>query len=136
MRIAALILGLLGGIIGLFVGFISYSGGAVLAMFNTEASGIPGMFGLWLNNPRLMQILSIAAPVAALVGGGLALSRPAVAGVLMLVGTIGMFLIFGLGSLWLVVNSFVIVPVLLCLVGAIFSLLSSSAREPAPPPGP
>jgi hypothetical protein len=131
MRIAAMILGLLGGILGLFVGFLGYAGGAVLALLNPEATGMfDWIIRLWLGAPRIMQIVSIAVPVLTLVGGGLALRRPVPAGVLMLIGALGFFLVFGLGSFALTFRTFVAVPFLLSLIGGVLAFFG---REPVPP---
>ncbi|HZP20261.1 MAG TPA: hypothetical protein VFB16_08625 [Bauldia sp.] len=131
MRIAAMILGLLGGVLGLFVGFLGYAGGAVLALLNPDATGMfDWIVQLWLGAPRLMQIVSIAVPVMTLIGGGLALRRPVPAAILMLIGALGFFLVFGLGSLALTFRTFVVVPFLLSLIGGVLAFFG---REPAPP---
>jgi hypothetical protein len=115
MRIAALVIGLIGGIVGLLIGFGFYSLYAVAA----AATG--------LAQATLYQIISIASPVVCIVGAALALSRPLVAGVLMVFATLGMIITFGFGS-W----SFI--PIILGAVGAVIAFLGANEGRPAAMP--
>jgi hypothetical protein len=103
MATAALILGILGGLFGLFVGLFGYGIGAI--------AGVGGF-----------QIISIAIPIAALVGGGMAKANPAVGGGLMLASTIGMLWIFGF-------NFFTAIPVVLTGVGGALALMAASEAK-------
>lgn len=79
MRIAALILGILGGLFGL--------GGAVTALF---AGGVAGAFNAE-GADTVMNLGMAAIPFAILgiVGGSLAMAKPRIAGWLMLISAIG-----------------------------------------------
>lgn len=99
MRIAALILGILGGLFGL--------GGAIVVLFT---GGIAGAFNA--EGADLVTTLGLAAlPLAILgiVGGSLALSKPKVAGWLMLIsavgGTIAISAGYAIGGIMLFIGS-------------------------------
>jgi hypothetical protein len=79
MRIAALILGILGGLLGL--------GGAITALF---AGGVAGAFNA--EGAETVVNLGLAAipfAILGIVGGSLAMAKPKVAGWLMLISAIG-----------------------------------------------
>src|ERR1700674_346519 len=95
MLIGALILGILGGLFGLLIGLAGYTLG-----------GIAGSGGV--------QALSMAIPIASLVGGGMAKEKPTIAGGLMVVSAIGMFFIFGF-------NFFTAIPLVLSAVGGLLA---------------
>jgi hypothetical protein len=104
MSTAALILGILGGLFGLVVGFFGYAAGGVVG----AASG---------TSLVLYQLVSMAIPIASLVGGGLAKVNAFAAGALMLLSAVGMLLVFGL-------NFFTFLPLVLSGIGGVLVLLS------------
>lgn len=100
MRIAALVFGVLGGLVGLVAAFLALGVGGLAAAFAAEGAGLVVGGGL------------AAVVLAALgtVGGALALSRPGVSAVLQLIAGLGVLLaiwlfwipsaaLFGLGAL-------------------------------------
>jgi hypothetical protein len=105
MLIGALILGILGGIFGLGIGLFGYGLGAIAGA--TEAS----------DGARLFQIVSIAIPMASIVGGGIAIAKPLVGGALMLISAVGMFFVFGF-------NFFTFIPLVLSGLGGGLALLA------------
>jgi len=104
MRIAALVVGILGGIVGLILGFTSYS---LLAVAGNGSSAVV-----------VYQVVAIGAPVLTLIGGGLALSRPIPAAILMIIGAVGMAYVFGF-------SSWTAIPIVLAVVGAILAFLGA-----------
>jgi len=104
-RVASLILGLIGGIAGF--------GGAVFALF---VGGIDAAFSVSGTSSIVgLGIAAIFFSLLGLVGGALALNKPKIAGIMMLIAAIG-----GLISIsWGYVVAF---PVL--LVGGILALVS------------
>lgn len=104
MRVGALICGVLGGLIGLFVGF-----------FGSALSGLAGELG-WANG-AFYQIVSLALPIAAIVGGGISLSSNYIGGVLMAISAIGTLVLFGFHTLS-------ILPIVLIGIGALLAFLS------------
>ncbi len=100
MLIGALILGILGGVFGLLIGLFGYT--------------IGGLVG-----SGAAQALSIAIPIASIVGGGMAKAKPMIAGGLMVLSAIGMFFIFGF-------NFFTAIPLILSAIGGVLALVSGS----------
>lgn len=105
MAIAALILGILGGLFGLLLALFGYS----MASF----AGALGASGV-----GFFKLLSMAIPVASFVGGGLAITKPLAAGILMLVSATLALLLFGF-------NFFTFLAVVLSGVGGVLALVAS-----------
>jgi hypothetical protein len=82
MRVAALILGIIGGIIGLFAaGAALFIGAVGTATGAEQAGGVVG--GGWA---------ALALSVVGIIGGALAMAKPRAAAVLMLIAAIGGFI--------------------------------------------
>jgi hypothetical protein len=94
----AMILGILGGIFGLFIGMFGYGLGA--------AAGA-GTF----------QLISIAIPIASIVGGGMVKGKTVIGAGLMALSTVGMFFIFGF-------NFFTAIPLVLTALGAVLGFVA------------
>lgn len=109
MSTAALILGLLGGLFGLLIGLFGYS-----------IAGIAGAGGA--SGAGVFQLISIAIPIASLVGGGMAKANPAVAGILMLISAGGMLWLFGF-------NFFTAIPLVLSALGGAIALAASNQTK-------
>ncbi|WP_170770290.1 hypothetical protein [Ruegeria conchae] len=92
MRNAAMILGVIAGLIGMVVGFFGYGFVELIDQFG-EIEGIAEQ----VDNPELIQTASIVAPLLAIVGGAMAHSRALVAGILLLISAAGMYYAFGFG---------------------------------------
>ncbi|WP_020494284.1 hypothetical protein [Verrucomicrobium sp. 3C] len=108
MRIGALVVGLIGGLASVVYGLLGYG----LASF--AESGYPA-------SATGVKILSVAVPIAALLGAGMVLARPLLGGFLMAAAA-GVFL-------WLLgFNIFSLIPIVLLSCGALLGLLG--AREP------
>jgi hypothetical protein len=117
MRNAALMLGIIGGLWGMLVGFFSFGYTELLARF-TELAELTG----GVENPALIRAVSLVAPVLAIAGGAMARSHNIAAGVLMLVAAAGMYQAFGFGV-------FTMFPIAMCALGGVLALL---ARRPDP----
>lgn len=115
MRNAALILGIIGGIIGMIVGFFSYGYTEVI-----EA------FGEWENVAEQVEFvdrirfISLIAPILAIAGGAMARSRAVIGGGLMILSVIGMYWGFGF-------NAFTMFPIAMVGLGGVLAL---AARQP------
>ena len=70
MRNAALVLGIIGGIIGMIVGFFSYGYVEFIAWFG-EIEDIAAQ----VDNPALIKAVSFLAPLLAIAGGAMARSQ-------------------------------------------------------------
>lgn len=89
MRNAAGVLGLIGGLIGIFVGLFGY--GWVEITERLPEAGELGMF----RNPVFVQFASFIAPLLAIAGGAMAKTRALWGGVLMLVSAGCFYAAFG-----------------------------------------
>lgn len=117
MRNAALILGLIGGLWGMLVGFFSFGYTDLLIRYPELAEFTGGVA-----NMGLIRAMSLIAPVMAIAGAAMARSVNLGAGVLLLASSIGMYLTFGFGV-------FTMFPIVMCAVAGGLAL---AARQPDP----
>lgn len=92
MRNAALVLGIIGGLIGMLVGFFSYGYTVFIDWFG-EVDEIAQQ----VENVRLIRVVSLFSPLLAIAGGAMARSQNVAAGVMLLASTAGMYVAFGFG---------------------------------------
>ncbi|MDA3887683.1 MAG: hypothetical protein PF443_02525 [Allgaiera sp.] len=118
MRNAALILGIIGGIWGMIVGFFGYGYTVFIDMFGNDVGDLAHQ----VNNPQLIRVVSLLAPILAIAGGAMARSRNMMAGGLLLVSAVGMFYGFGF-------NVFTMFPIAMCGLGGILAI---AAQQPDP----
>jgi hypothetical protein len=90
MRNAALVLGIIGGIVGMFVGFFGY-GWTALVDHVGEIDGVVEQ----VENVERVRILSVASPLLAIAGGAMARARALWGGGLLLLSAGGMYFAFG-----------------------------------------
>ena len=92
MRNAAMILGIIGGIVGMVVGFFGY-GFAVLGEMFSEVSEAATEIGAEkvVEDPLTIKLIGLGAPILAIAGAAMAPSRPAIAAILLLVSAGGIF---------------------------------------------
>lgn len=104
MRVAALILGIIGGLAGIFGGGLTFTIGGLGQVFDMEDAAMVTNLGL----------AAVPAGALGIIGGALALSKPKLAGILMLVSAIaGLIFVSALYS----------VAFVLLIVGAILAFL-------------
>lgn len=115
MRNAALTLGVIGGIIGMIVGFFSYGYVEFVDWFG-EIEDIATQ----VDNPALIKAASLLAPLLAIAGGAMARSQATAGGVLMLISAAGMYYAFGFGV-------FTMFPIAMAGLGGVLAL---AARQP------
>lgn len=118
MRNAALILGVLGGILGMFVGFVSF--GYTEAI---ERWGEIPEFAEQVDNVGLIRTVSVLAPLAALAGGGMAKIRALWGGILLLGSSAGMYYAFGFGV-------FTMFPIAMTGLAGVFAIAAGRPDEP------
>ncbi|WP_136634664.1 hypothetical protein [Pseudooceanicola onchidii] len=118
MRSAALILGLIGGLMGLLVGIVSYGYTTAIDHFGE----VEGLFEQ-VANVDAIRAASVIAPILALAGAGMAPHRALVGGLLLIVSVVGMYMGMGLGffTLW---------PMAFCGVAGIMALAAGRPDEP------
>ncbi|MFW6288356.1 MAG: hypothetical protein ACOC2Q_01090 [Spirochaetota bacterium] len=105
MKTGAAILGILGGAIALIIGVVSFFVGDL-----GETLGIEGSVGL--------QIISLALPIAALIGGGIAPKSGVVGGLLMLVSAGGILIVLEIGVFSLITAIPIGIGALLAFIGS------------------
>lgn len=117
MRNAALMLGIIGGLIAMVVGFFGYGYTEVVREYG-EVGEIFGTF----DNEQLVRAASFLAPLLAIAGGAMAKIRALWGGVLLLVSAALMY--FGFSF-----NVFTMFPIGFCLVGGLLALAAGKPDE-------
>ncbi|CAB4243011.1 conserved membrane protein of unknown function [Methylacidimicrobium sp. AP8] len=113
MRIGALVVGLLGGLVSLAYGLLGYG------LASLAESGYPA-------SAAGVKILSVAVPLAALAGAGMVLAKPLLGGLLM--GAAAGVFVCLLGF-----NALSLIPVMLLGCGALLGFLDAidpGGRQP------
>ena len=117
MRNAALMLGVIGGIIGMIVGIASFGFVQLVDWAETfEATAAEWQVA----NPVLIKAASLLSPLLAIAGGAMARSQAAMGGAMMLISAAGMLYAFGFGA-------FTMFPIAMCALGGVLAL---AARQP------
>ncbi|MEM9145716.1 MAG: hypothetical protein AAGC57_05910 [Pseudomonadota bacterium] len=121
MRNAAMVLGIIGGIVGMAVGFFGYGFAELWSWLfgvvgEVEAqTGFQADLGQPPADPMVTRAVSLVSPILAIAGGAMAPSRPGPGAALMLISAGGMFYGFGFGvfTMW---------PIAMCAVGGMLAL--------------
>lgn len=110
MRNAATALGMIGGILALIMGIVSFGYTELTAqeqVRNLDFLPLP-------DNPELLRAMSVIAPLLAIAGAGMARYRALWGGILMLLAAVAMYTTFS--------NFFAIFPVAMCGLAAILAM--------------
>lgn len=118
MRNAAQLLGIIGGIMAMMVGFFSYGYTEAVAGYGE----IEGLFEQ-VANIEVIRMASFLSPLLAIAGGAMAKVRALWGGILLLLSAGGMYYAFGF-------NVFTMFPVGFCLVGGLLALAAGKPDEP------
>lgn len=122
MRNAALILGIIGGLTGMVVGFFGYGLAALGEMLDGFAQATREIgVGEVAEDPMTTKVLALAAPILAIAGAAMARSRPAISVILLTLSTLGMYYGFDF-------NVFTMFPIAMCGTAAVFALMGAFAR--------
>src|SRR5438270_6274995 len=111
MAIAALILGIVGGLFELLLAIAGYGIASI--------AGAGGATGT-----DFFKLVMMIIPIASLAGGGMSLAKPLFGGVLMLVSAVLVLIIFGF-------NFFTFLSIALSGIGGILALVSSQHSSTA-----
>ncbi len=122
MRNAALVLGIIGGIVGMVIGFFSYGYTEFVDWAGRELGNDAPDVLKQVDNPLLIRVVSLLAPLLAIAGGAMAHARPMIAGMLLIVSVGGMYYAFGF-------NVFTMFPI---AMSALAGILALAARAPDP----
>ncbi|MGI3184355.1 hypothetical protein [Nioella aestuarii] len=117
MRNAALVLGIIGGILGMIVGFFGYGYVTFIDTFG-EVPDIASQ----VENPDLIKAASIISPILALAGGAMARARALWGGIFLLLSAAGMYYAFGFGV-------FTMFPIALCGLGGLLAIAAGRPDE-------
>jgi hypothetical protein len=128
MRSAAMLLGVIGGIVGMIVGFFGY-GFAELwswifgAVQELEAeTGFQADLGQPPEDPLVTRLVSLFSPILAIAGGAMAQTLPLLGGVLMIASAAGMFHAFGFGV-------FTMFPIAMCALAGLLAIPTAFGRR-------
>jgi hypothetical protein len=117
MRNAALVLGLIGGILAMFVGIAIYGYTVFIDWFGE----IPDL-ARQVDNPELYRTMALVSPLLAIAGGAMAKSRALWGGLLLLLSAAGMLYAFGFGV-------FTMFPIAMCGLGGVLALAAGRPDE-------
>lgn len=117
MRNAALVLGLIGGILAMIVGFFGYG----YVEFIDRFGPIPDLAEP-LDEPALIQATSVLSPILAIAGAAMARARALVGGVLLLIATAGLYHAFG-------IVVFTIFPIACCGLAGLMAIAAGKPDE-------
>ena len=117
MRVAALMLGVIGGLFAMLIGFFSY-GYTELA---SQHAAFAETFGA-VDNPDLIRTASFLAPLLAIAGGAMAPARALWGGVLLLIAGGLIYYAFGFGV-------FTMFPIGFCLTAGVLALAAVRPDE-------
>ncbi|MEM7723707.1 MAG: hypothetical protein AAF376_15245 [Pseudomonadota bacterium] len=117
MRNAALILGIIGGSLAMIVGFFGYGYVAFIEWFGP----IPDLAEP-LEEPGLIQVTSVVAPILAIAGAAMARAQALWGGLLLLIATAGLYQAFGIGV-------FTIFPIACCGLAGLLALAAGRPDE-------
>ncbi|WP_112323344.1 hypothetical protein [Oceanibium sediminis] len=123
MKQAAVLLGVIGGVLGLIMG-ISVAGW--IAFTGWIDGEVTGQLPVALDTPtnaQMLRIVGVVGPLLAIAGGAMAVLRPFTGSILLFVAAAGMFAAFGAGF-------FALFPVAMCGMAGFFALLGAATREP------
>lgn len=118
MRNAAVILGVIAGIAGMFVGFFSYGYTAAIERFG-EIDGLAEQVA----DVGLIRVASVVTPLLAIAGGAMARARALWGGILLIASAGGMYYAFGF-------NVFTMFPIAFAGVGGLLALAAGKPDEP------
>lgn len=118
MRNAALMLGVIGGLLALVVGFFSYG----YTEFINDFGEIEGL-AEQVDRVDLIRTVSFAAPLLAIAGGAMARARALWGGILMLIAAAMMYHAFGFGV-------FTMFPIGMTALGGLLALAAGKPDEP------
>jgi len=122
MKNAAMVLGIIGGVVGMIVGFFGYGWTEVAGWFSDTTNGLSDKAIGTVDNPERIRFVSLFAPTLAIAGGAMSPGRPLFGAVLMLLSAAGMYWGFHF-------NVFTMFPIAMCLVAGVLGLVGALSQE-------
>ena len=121
MKNAAMVLGIIGGVVGMMVGFFGYGWTEAVSWFSDHSNGASDEL-LRADNADRIRFVSLFAPILSIAGGAMTPKKPMAGAVLMLASSAGMFWGFGF-------NVFTMFPIAMCLVAGVLGVMGALGRE-------
>lgn len=122
MKNAAMVLGIIGGVVGMVVGFFGYGFAEVGSWFSETTNGLTdNVLGTGENADR-SRFVGLFAPIFSIAGGAMSPGRPMTGAILMIVSAVGMYWGFNF-------NVFTMFPIAMCLIAGILGLTGAFSRE-------
>lgn len=122
MKNAAMVLGIIGGVVGMFVGFFGYGFAEIGSWFSETTNGLTDRALGTGENAERTRFVSLFAPILGIAGGAMSPGKPTVGALLMLLSAVGMFWGFGF-------NAFTMFPIAMCLAAGVLGLTGALSRE-------
>jgi hypothetical protein len=122
MKNAAMVLGIIGGVVGMVVGFFGYGFAEVGSWFSETTNGLTdNVLGTGENADR-SRFVGLFAPILGIAGGAMSPGRPTTGAILMVLSAVGMYWGFSF-------NVFTMFPIAMCLTAGILGLTGAWSRE-------
>lgn len=118
MRNAAMVLGVIAGLIGMIVGFFGYGYVEFVNTFG-EIEGVAEQ----VENADLIKLMSILSPMLAIAGGAISHARALWGGAMLIASAAGMYYAFGF-------NVFTMFPIAFAASGGVLGLAAGKPDEP------
>jgi hypothetical protein len=122
MKNAAMVLGIIGGVVGMVVGFFGYGWTEVAGWFSDATNGFTDKTLGEVENADRIRLVSLFAPILGIAGGAMSPGRPLLGAILMILSAVGMYWGFGFGV-------FTMFPIAMCLVAGLLGLAGALGRE-------
>jgi len=122
MKNAAMVLGIIGGVVGMIVGFFGYGWTEVAGWFSDVTSGLSDKAVGTVENADRIRFVSLFAPILSIAGGAMSPGRPVFGALLMVLSAAGMLWGFGF-------NVFTMFPIAMCFVAGVLGLAGALGRE-------
>jgi hypothetical protein len=122
MKNAAMVLGIIGGVVGMVVGFFGYGWTEVSGWFSDVTNGLSDKALGEIENADRTRFVSLFAPILSIAGGAMSPGRPMTGAILMILSAVGMYWGFGF-------DVFTMFPIAMCLIAGILGLTGAFLRE-------
>jgi hypothetical protein len=122
MKNAAMVLGIIGGVVGMVVGFFGYGWTEVASWFSDATNGLSDKALGEVENAGRTRLVGLFAPILSIAGGSMSPGKPLTGAILMVLSSIGMFWGFGF-------TAFTMFPIAMCLTAGILGLIGALSRE-------
>jgi hypothetical protein len=121
MKNAAMVLGVIGGAVGMIVGFFGYGWTEVASWFSDVTNGFSDQALGEVENAERTRLVGLFAPILGIAGGAMSPGRPLIGAIAMFASGVGMYWGFGF-------NVFTMFPIAMCLIGGLLGVSGAIGR--------